>query len=62
MSARTESLLEEIKKTEEALVEARAQGLKPTAIMTIEANLSSLRSKLTSATQALTEGKTLLKD
>ena len=62
MSAHTERLLTEIADVEAALAEAKAQGLKPAAITTIEANLAKLRGQLTQANEALNEGKqTLLK-
>lgn len=60
MSARTEHLLEEIKQAEAALAEARSCAHE--AIPALEATLAGLRAKLTSAAEALTENKQILKD
>jgi hypothetical protein len=56
MSASTENLLEQIKKTEEMLVIARRDGHQP-VIVQCEADLKKLRRSLNSANEALTEGK-----
>jgi len=60
MSATTESLLEEIKNTEATLATCNASGDGTGAAVAV-ATLKKLRRQLSKASEALTEGKTLLK-
>jgi len=60
MSATTEILLEQIKKTEEALTEARAAG-DTVALVRLQESLKKLHIQFTSSSQALNEGRSVLK-
>lgn len=60
MSATTEKLLEEIKHTEISIEEAKASG-NVAASDSLTVTLKTLRKKLSNASEALMEGKTLLK-
>jgi len=61
MSAHTELLLEQIKYVEAQLAEANVSGSSPTTVAELAATLTKLQQKLSSATEALTEGKSVLK-
>lgn len=60
MSARTEQLLEEIAKTEQVIVDAKAVGATALADVAAE-TLKRLQKELTAANADLTEGKQVLK-
>jgi len=61
MSASTERLLEQIKQTEETLAIAKGDPGAATTVAQCEVDLRRLRRALSSANDALTEGKQVLK-
>ncbi len=60
MSATSETLFENIRKTEELLAEATASG-DAVAVSRLEKTLKELQKQFAAATDALTEGKQVLK-
>ncbi len=60
MSASNELLLEQIKKTEEALAVAKAQG-DSVALVSLQQRLQTLHTQFNASSSALTEGKAVLK-